>query len=62
MSKLSKKIVTLLKKKRLKLAVAESCTGGLVSQLFTDNSGSSKVFKGSFIAYSNEVKRRQIKC
>lgn len=38
------------------LAIAESCTGGLVSHLITNVSGSSSYFKGGIIAYSNEAK------
>lgn len=42
---------------KLKLAAAESCTGGLVSALFTDIAGSSAVFERGFVVYSNEAKR-----
>lgn len=38
------------------ISVAESCTGGNVSSLLTSVPGSSKYFKGSMIAYSNEIK------
>jgi len=38
------------------IAVAESCTGGLVSNLITDVSGSSKYFIGGVVAYGNDVK------
>lgn len=38
------------------LACAESCTGGLLSSLLTDNAGSSAYVKGSVVAYSNAVK------
>ncbi|MEW5849016.1 MAG: competence/damage-inducible protein A [Myxococcota bacterium] len=38
------------------LALAESCTGGLVQKLITDEPGSSKVFVGGVVAYANDVK------
>ncbi len=38
------------------LVFAESCTGGLLSASITETQGSSKVFKGSVIAYKNEIK------
>lgn len=49
-------IVKTLKKKKKTLALAESCTGGLISNRITDIPGSSKVFLGSVMAYSNQVK------
>ena len=51
-----KKIVRLLKKKKIKISFAESCTGGLLSSAITSVSGSSKVFNLGLIAYSNESK------
>ncbi len=39
------------------IALAESCTGGLVSKLLTDIPGSSKVFWGTLVTYSNEAKQ-----
>lgn len=41
---------------RVRIAVAESCTGGLVSALFTDIAGSSDVFDRGFVTYSNDAK------
>jgi len=52
----AKKIINLLKKKKLKISFAESCTGGLLSSVITSVGGSSKVFKLGLIAYSNESK------
>ena len=46
----------LLKRRGLRLAVAESCTGGLVGHLITNVPGSSVYYRGSVVAYSSEVK------
>ena len=46
-----KKIVGLLKRKKLKISIAESCTGGLLSSTITSVSGSSKVFTLGLVAY-----------
>jgi len=51
-------IGNLLKEKGLKIAIAESCTGGLVGKILTDTPGSSDYFQGSFVVYSNILKRR----
>ena len=48
----------LLLERGLTVAVAESCTGGLVGKRFTDIPGSSEYFLGGVTAYSNEVKTR----
>ena len=40
----------------LKIATAESCTGGLVSALLTEIAGSSDVFERGFVTYSNDAK------
>jgi nicotinamide-nucleotide amidase len=42
------------------LSTAESCTGGTIAQMITAIPGSSGYFKGSVVAYSNEVKMRQL--
>jgi nicotinamide-nucleotide amidase len=44
------------KNKGLKLATAESCTGGMISALLTEISGSSAVFECGFVTYSNQSK------
>ena len=53
---LNQKIVSLLKKKKLKIAISESCTGGMLSSAITSVSGSSKVFTMGLITYSNQAK------
>lgn len=53
---IEKQTVELLKSKKLKLATAESCTGGLISKRITDVSGSSEVFEGGVACYSNRFK------
>jgi nicotinamide-nucleotide amidase len=50
-----------LKKRNLSLAIAESCTGGLVSNLLTDIPGSSQYFKLGIVAYSNRLKHEILK-
>ena len=61
MKKISQKIVRLLKKKRLKVSFAESCTGGLLSSTLTSVSGSSKIFTLGLVTYSNQSKNRVLK-
>ncbi len=53
---LTSKIGQLLKAAKQQLAIAESCTGGLVSQMITEAAGSSEYMKGAVIAYANAVK------
>ncbi|MGI6595947.1 MAG: CinA family protein [Candidatus Ratteibacteria bacterium] len=48
----------MLKAKKLKLAIAESCSGGLAGKILTDIPGSSEYFQGSFVVYSNILKKR----
>lgn len=47
----------LLRERGLQLATAESCTGGYLAHLITSVPGASDYFKGSIIAYSNEIKQ-----
>ena len=61
MKKLSQKVVKLLKKKKLKISVAESCTGGMLSSSITSVSGSSKVFSMGLVTYSNQSKNLLLK-
>lgn len=53
-------VIDELKRARSSIAVAESCTGGLVSAALTSVPGSSEVFLGGVIAYANEVKMSQL--
>lgn len=46
----------ILKEKGLKIAVAESCTGGLIASRITNISGASEYFEAGFITYSNKAK------
>ena len=48
----------LLRKKGMTLSTAESCTGGNIAQLITSIAGSSDYFKGSVVAYANEIKEQ----
>ena len=53
---LNKKIISFLKRKKMKLAIAESCTGGMLSSAITSVSGSSKIFTMGLVTYSNQAK------
>lgn len=48
----------LIKKSNQTLAIAESCTGGWLSKIFTDVSGISAIYKGGVCSYSNEIKMK----
>lgn len=52
----AEELVALAKNKGLRLACAESCTGGLVAAALTDIAGASEVFERGFITYSNDSK------
>ena len=58
---LSKKILNKLILKNISVSTAESCTGGLLAYNFIKNTDSSKVFKGGYITYSNEIKIKELK-
>ncbi len=55
---LSALVVEALSKKSLKIATAESCTGGMISSLITDVSGSSAVFDFGVCTYANHIKHK----
>ena len=58
---LAKKIISLIKRKKMKLSIAESCTGGMLSSTITSVSGSSKVFTLGLVTYSNQAKTSILK-
>ena len=58
---LNKKVILLIKRKRMKLAIAESCTGGMLSSAITSVNGSSKVFTMGLVTYSNQAKTTILK-
>lgn len=49
-------LILQLKKRRLTISVAESCTGGLVAQLLTENAGASDYFDSGFVTYNAAAK------
>ena len=51
-------VARILTEKKLTVSTAESCTGGNIARLLTSISGSSVYFKGSVVAYSNEIKEK----
>jgi len=52
------KLGLLLREKGMKIAVAESCTGGLIGGRITDVAGSSDYFEAGLVTYSNRAKER----
>jgi nicotinamide-nucleotide amidase len=51
---------TLLKLNKQTITTAESCTGGLVASMITKISGSSEIFNGSIVTYSNKIKNQEL--
>jgi nicotinamide-nucleotide amidase len=49
-------IITKIKRKKMNISIAESCTGGMLAQYITSISGSSKVFTFGVVTYSNQSK------
>ena len=58
---ISQKLVSLLISKNIKIATAESCTGGLLSKKITDISGASKIFECGICSYSDKIKNQVLK-
>ncbi len=57
---LEDKVGELLRKRKFTIAVAESCTGGLLANRITNTIGSSDYFLGGVVAYSNEIKKKAL--
>lgn len=53
---LAQKAIILLQKQKLKIATAESCTGGLLAYHFISIDGASTIFDGGMISYANSIK------
>lgn len=51
-------VIEKLKEKHMKVATAESCTGGLIAKRITDVPGASEIFDCGIISYANEIKHR----
>lgn len=51
---------TLLRANNQTITTAESCTGGLVASMITKISGSSDIFNGSIVTYSNKIKNQEL--
>ena len=56
-----KSLIRILTKKKLKISLAESCTGGLLASTITSISGASKVFNLGLVTYSNQAKTKVLK-
>ncbi|HEX3652385.1 MAG TPA: CinA family protein [Rhizomicrobium sp.] len=54
--KLARSVLAQAREKGLRIATAESCTGGLIAALLTEIPGSSEVFDRGFVVYSNSAK------
>ena len=61
MNKKAKIVVSKLIRKKIKLSLAESCTGGMIAQSITSVNGASNVFDFSIITYSNQSKIKNLK-
>lgn len=61
LKKLAEETGVLLRRRKLSISLAESCTGGLLGAAITEIPGSSDYFWGSIVAYHNRVKKKALK-
>ena len=54
-------LIRTLKRKKIKISCAESCTGGLLASSITSVSGASKIFNLGLVTYSNQAKIKILK-
>jgi len=59
--RIEERLKEVLVQRRLTIAVAESCTGGLLASRITDVPGSSEYFRGGIVAYQNDIKERLLR-
>ena len=57
----AEEVIFLMKEKNHTLSLAESCTGGMISQLITNVPGASEVYEGGIVSYANSVKENLLK-
>ena len=55
------RLQNLLRARKQSITAAESCTGGLVASMITKVAGSSDIFNGSIVTYSNKIKNQELK-
>lgn len=56
-TRMSEAFVQLLSDKKMRIATAESCTGGMIASMITEVAGASAVFEAGFVTYSNRIKQ-----
>ncbi|AKH21922.1 nicotinamide-nucleotide amidase [Sedimenticola thiotaurini] len=56
----AREVAEQLRSRQLKLAAAESCTGGWIAKVLTDIAGSSEWFERGFVTYSNQAKQEML--
>ena len=61
MRRLKQRLLTRSRSKGRTIATAESCTGGMLATALTDLPGSSTIYEGGFVTYSNDLKRDLLK-